>query len=167
LSPLEQNNMATSASWLDGDTADGGSEMTRVAPPRKNAFVVRPLPNEDVALWIKSIDNSRVAPQKDPRVRNACWRLITISSLSVAVVVGLLLPSAYGLLASYQLQTLDQEQRELLKERELLKLEVAKRESPQQLEEWAEAHGLKQPPPTQVVYLQPADDGSLALNVSR
>jgi hypothetical protein len=159
--------MATSASWLDYETGDGGSEIVRVAPARQNAFAVRPLPNEDVALWIKSIDNSRVAPQRDPEVRNACWRLITICSLSVALVVGLLLPSAYGLLAGYQLQTLDEEQQELLKQRELLKLDVARKESPQQLEKWAEIHGLKEPPPAQVVYLSPADDGSLALNVNR
>jgi hypothetical protein len=131
---------------------------------REEAFTVRALPNEDVALWIKSIDNSRVRPQRDPETRSACLRFITMSSLSMAMVIGLLLPNAYGLLAGYQLARLQRERNELRYERDLLRNEQAQLESPKTLDEWAKEYGLKPPSPEQVVYLPPANDESLALN---
>jgi hypothetical protein len=131
---------------------------------REDAFTVRPLPNEDVALWIKSIDNSRVRPQRDPETRSACLRFITMSSVSMALVIGLLLPNAYGLLAGYQLDRLQKERNQLRYERDLLRNEQAQLESPKNLAQWAKEYGLKPPAPEQVVYLPPADDKSLALN---
>ena len=131
---------------------------------REDAFTVRPLPNEDVALWIKSIDNSRVRPQRDPEVRKACVRFITMSSVSMLLAIMLVLPNAYGVLAGYQLNRLQKEHNALRKERDLLLNAQAELESPKTLTQWANEYGLKAPAPEQVVYLPPADDKSLALN---
>ena len=78
---------------------------------RLGHFALRALPNEDIALWVKSIDNSRVAQQRDPQVSGALWRYIGGAVAAVVLVVGLLLPGAYGWLAGYQLNKLEKEHR--------------------------------------------------------
>jgi len=152
--------MATMAQWMEGDEAnlpvrlgDGG---------RQDSFV-RALPNEDVCLWIKTIDNSRVARHADPKVRNACWRFIGIASIVVVLVVGQLLPAAYRLLAGYQLNRLEKQHAELMELRRTLQLDNAVLRSPQNLERLAKAHGMK-PAPSRVHDIAPANEESLALN---
>ena len=152
--------MATMAQWMEGDEAnlpvrlgDGG---------RQDSFV-RALPNEDVCLWIKTIDNSRVARHADPKVRNACWRFIGIASIVVLLVVGQLLPAAYRLLAGYQLSRLEKQHTELMELRRTLQLDNAVLRSPQNLERLAKAHGMK-PAPGRVHDIAPANEESLALN---
>jgi hypothetical protein len=160
--------MATLASWLDRAMGLSGRESNLPVPGgahmREDAFTVRPLPNEDVALWIKSIDNSRVRPQRDPEVRKACVRFITMSSVSMFLAILLFLPNAYGVLAGYQLGRLQKEHTALRKERDLLRNQQAELESPKTLAKWAQEYGLKPPAPEQVVYLPPAEDESLAMN---
>ncbi len=84
----------------------------------------------------------------------------------MALVVGLLLPGAYGWLAGYQLNSLEKERGELLAKRELLKLEQARAESPKQLELWAAEHSMKAPDTRRVVYLQSNKDHSVAMKVA-
>jgi hypothetical protein len=115
---------------------------------------------------VKAIDNSKVVRQADPRLLEACWRFISVASLVVILVVGLLLPHAYGMLAGYQLHKLQKEHETLLRQREALELDETRLLSPRRLEELAALQAYVDPPPEKVVYLGPQDDRSLAMNAA-
>jgi hypothetical protein len=157
--------MATLPSWYEDDLTASTSE--NAGTPKEggveDSYRVRLFPNEDIMLWVKPIDNSRVMRDSDPQLLEACWRFITVASVAVIVVVGLLLPNAYGMLSGYQIHKLEQERAMLLREREALELEESRLLSPKRLEELAEMQRYVDPPPDKVVYLTPQADGSLAL----
>lgn len=152
--------MATLAGWMQDNEANLPMQLDGY--DRQDSYV-RALPNEDVCLWIKTIDNSRVVRHADPRVRNACWRFIGIASIVVLLVVGQLLPAAYRLLAGYQLNRLEKQHAELMDIRRTLQLDNAVLRSPRNLEQLAKLHGMK-PAPRRVHDIAPADGTSLALN---
>jgi hypothetical protein len=157
-------NMATLPSWLDR-MANGGEDArapVKCGRSGESAFQVRALPNEDVCLWIKTIDNSRVSRHADPKLRTAAWRLIGIASAVSVLVVGLLLPAAYKMLAGYHLGRLENEHRELLLERRQLELDASVLRSQENLERLAKVHQMK-PAPGKVHYLA-VDGEALALN---
>src|SRR6478672_6285474 len=100
-------------------------------------FALRTLPNEDIYLFVKAIDNGRVVRQADPKARVACWRFIMSSGVAVTLLIGILLPSAAARIAGYQTETLRQEQQLLLSEKANLELEEARLLSPERLEQVA------------------------------
>jgi hypothetical protein len=161
--------MATLASWYEDETEAGshgsaeGKESRSTGDPHR----LRAFPGEDVCFWVKTIDNSKVVRPADPQLLEACWRFISVASLVVILVVGLLLPHAYGMLAGYKLHKLQKEHETLLREREALELDETRLLSPQRLEELAALQAYVDPPPEKVVYLGPQDDRSLAMNAAR
>ena len=78
------------------------------------------------------------------------------------LLVALLWPNVYGMLAGYRIEALKGEQQRLLAERASLELDEARLLSPEKLEELARTQAFIDPAPDQVVYLPPAADGSLA-----
>jgi len=127
-------------------------------------FKLRTLPNEDVYFFVKRIDNSRVVRQADPGASAKSWKVLGASCVSAAMLIGMLLPSAYGLLASYQLHTLQAENQRLHIERGKLELEEAKLVSPERLAKLAVDQDFEDPKSENVIYLTPKNEGSLALN---
>jgi chromosome segregation protein len=87
---------------------------------------LRALPNEDVYLFTKRIDNSRVVRQADPKARARDWKLVGGAGFAAMSLIAMLLPSAYGLMAGYQLSSLKREQQLLVTERARLELEEAR-----------------------------------------
>ena len=80
------------------------------------------------------------------------------------LLIGVLLPSAYGLLAGYQIQSLRGEAQRLASEQASLELQEAKLLSPARMEELARQQQFIDPEPQKVVYLDSKDGSSLALN---
>src|SRR5262245_59747795 len=75
----------------------------RSAAPRMAAAApLRAFANEDIYFFVKRIDNSRVVRQADPKAGGVCWRMIGSVGVAALLLIGVLLPSAYGLLAGYQ-----------------------------------------------------------------
>ena len=58
---------------------------------------------------MKRIDNSRVVRAGRSAGARDCWKLIGSVVAAAVLLIGVLLPSAYGLLAGYQIQSLRQE----------------------------------------------------------
>lgn len=143
-------------SWL-------GAGSRAVAMVGEGEFALRALPAEDVYLFVKRFDNAQVVRAADPSEGQRCWQAIAATMLGAVLLIGLLLPSAYRLLAGYQLGKLQTERRMLERERAELQLEEARLLSPQRLEELARAQQMIDPEPETVQYLTPAK-GSLALN---
>jgi cell division protein FtsL len=117
-----------------------------------------PLPalaNEDVYWFVKRIDNSRVVRAADPRAGGACWRMIVSMGVTVLMLIGVLLPSAYGLFAGYQLQALKGEAARLKNEQTALDLEESRLLSPARMEELARKQKFADPTAESVIYLEP------------
>jgi hypothetical protein len=149
--------------------AERASEITgrQAVQASVNRRRLRPLPNEDVYLFVKKIDNSRVVRQADPAARRECWKAIAVSCTAAALAVGVLLPGAYSLLAGYQIQTLEQERQTYKTQLAALELEEARLLSPERLQHLARMQQFIEPSPDTLVYLQPTDDGSLAMDLTR
>jgi cell division protein FtsL len=147
--------MATLATILDRFTAANdaaGNARTRVLG-NEDPFEVPAFPNEDVYLYVKHIDNSRVLREADPAERQICWRLIGSSFAFAVLVIGLLLPSMNRLMAGYKLEALRQERQRLELDRASLELQETKLLSPARLEQLARMQRFVDPAPEAVVYL--------------
>jgi hypothetical protein len=157
--------MATLATILDRFAAPKSVEQPS---PRARVledvdpFEVPPFPNEDVYLYVKRIDNSQVFRESDPATRKVCWRLIGSSFAIAVVVIGLLLPTLYGLIAGYRMEALRQERQRLDLDRASLELAEAKLLSPARLEELAKMQQFIDPAPQKVVYLDNKSEQKLA-----
>jgi transposase len=158
--------MATLANIFNqftGAKAIADAADARVMRGSADAFRLRALPNEDVYFFSKRIDNSRVVKQADPRARARDWKVIGGAGFAAAALIGLLLPSAYGFMAGYQLSHLQQENQRLVTERAHLELEEAKLASAERLQQLANMQKFADPGPDRTIYL-PKTDTSLALN---
>jgi len=122
---------------------------------------VRAFANEDIYFYVKHFDNSDVLREADPQARGACWKLIGSVVAAAVVLIGVMLPSAYSLLAGYQIQALQQEQQRLSTEQASLELQEAQLISPARMEELAREQQFIDPPSQKVVYLD-TKGGSLA-----
>jgi hypothetical protein len=126
------------------------------APPRivDASIRLRAFANEDVYFYVKRLDNSRVVRAADPAARGACWKLIGTTGAAVILLIGVLLPSAYGLLAGYQIQSLRLEGQRLITEQAALELEEARLLSPARIEALARQQQFVNPAPAKIVYLE-------------
>lgn len=138
--------------------------VDRRALALEHEFTLRALPSEDIYLFVKEIDNIRVVREANPQARGACWKLILSGGFAVLLLIGILLPSAAGRLAGYQLEALRQEQQKLISERSALELDEARLLSPERLEELARTQKFIDPAPQRVVYLDGGKTGALAMN---
>lgn len=123
---------------------------------------VRAFANDDIYFYTKRIDNSGVVRTADPKARGVCWKLIGSAGAAVILLIGVLLPGAYSLLAGYQIQSLKQEQARLTAEQASLELEEAQLVSPARMEQLAKDQQFVDPPSEKVVYLNKG--GALAFN---
>ena len=80
------------------------------------------------------------------------------------VVVGVLLPVAYNLLAGYQINALNAERQALLDEQAILEQQESALLSPARLAVLAQTQEFVDPAPEHMVPLSPAADGALAMN---
>lgn len=155
---------ATIYSRLLGASAGPKANLSRADERGNEMYRLRPLPNESVYFHVKRIDNTRVVREADPQAGGTCWRSLAMGGATVALVIGALLPHAYGVLAGYQIQALKAEQQRLLDEQSTLDLDIAGLLSPERLERLAQAQKFSSPSPDSVIYLDPKADGSLAMN---
>jgi cell division protein FtsL len=144
-------------------TAASNTANTRPVPV-EDLFRLRALPNEDIYLFCKTFDNSRVVRQPNPRSRGECWTFIGIACVLAALLTGLLAPGVANIFAGYHLQTLKQEEQRLLNERRLLDVDEAQLTSRERLQALAASRDMQTPAPGQVMHLDPKGDGKLALN---
>ena|SRR5438270_5386855 len=157
--------MATLATIFDRFTAAKIAEQ--IAPRARvleaeDPFEVPSFPNEDVYFYVKRIDNSRVLRETDPAARKACWRVIGYAIVVAMLVIGLLLPTLYELMAGYRTEALRQERERLQLDRAALELAETRLVSPARLEELARMQRFVDPAPENVVYLEGKSDQILA-----
>ncbi len=158
--------MATLATVL-GKFFENGVDRAEAVPATGANAAVRPFANEDIYFYVKRIDNSRVVRAADPQARQDCWKLIGSVVAAAALLIGVLLPSAYSLVAGREIQALRQEAVRLENERASLELDEAKLLSPARMEELARIQQFVDPAPQKVVYLDGQPDVQVAQNATR
>ena len=159
--------MATLATMYNRLFLRGFEQAAKVRTEGQRAtggVALRAFPNDDIYFFVKRIDNSRVVREADPEARGTCWKLIGSVVSAVVLLIFVLLPSAYGLLAGYQIQNLRQEGERLSTERASLELAEARLLSPARMEELARIQQFIDPPAQKVVYLDNAQSGTVAMN---
>jgi len=142
--------------------AEPGRRLTTVRPER-DPFLLRALPYEDVFIYSKKIDNSRLVREADPQARGACWSAIGAACVALALLTSVLAPSVASTLAGYKLESLRAEERRLVNERRVLQLQEAELLSPERLEKLAKGQNLVTPVSGQVVHLEGKADGTVAM----
>jgi len=149
--------MATLATILDRFTTandlEQGSPRARVLQ-EEDRYAVPLFPNEDVYLYVKRINNSGVAREQDPAAPRRCWSVIGSSFAVAILLIGILLPTLYSLMAGYRLEALRHDKQRLELDRAALELDEAKLLSPARLEELARIQRFVDPAPESVVYLE-------------
>ncbi len=157
--------MATVSNLLNWITSAAGAREGAAEGVRDNSgdeCGLRALPNEEIYFWVRPVDNSRVNPQADPKSTKACLRYMGSAGLAVALLVGVLFPVAYNVLAGYQIGELARQHETLLRERAELDLKEASLLNPARLAELAEMQQLVDPAPETSVPLGAAPDGAYA-----
>ena len=139
-------------------------ETTRAPKPRadRDPYSLRTLPHEDILLFCKKIDNSRLVREPDPKARGACWTAIGLASVVLLIATSASVPYVAATLSGYKLESLRSEERRLLEERRNLDLQEAELLSPQRLDKIANDKHLVPPATGQVVRLD-GKDGAVAM----
>lgn len=133
---------------------------------RDERFRVRRVPNETIYFFAKTIDNSRVVRERDPKARGNQFRLMAATLGGAALLIAVLLPSAYTFIAGHELQDLMQKRDQLLAERRRLEVEETQLLTPARLEQYAENLKLSDPG-NKIVYLPGQKNGTEASNRQR
>jgi hypothetical protein len=118
---------------------------------------LRPLPFEDVYFRPKTIDNSHLVREADPRAGSACWSVIGVACLMVALF------GIANTVAGYKLEALRVEARDLAGERRTLELQEAQLVSPERLDKLAEGQNLVTPSASQLVHLENKGESKVAM----
>lgn len=150
---------------LTADPAATEAFAVRTKAPRqeRDRVQLRALPHEDVFFFCKKIDNSRLVREADPRAGNACWTVIGVACLTVALLGGVLAPNILNTVAGYKLEALRTESQNLAAEHRTLELQEAERLSPDRLDKLAQGQHLVQPSANQVVHLENKGDSKVAM----
>jgi hypothetical protein len=131
---------------------------------RPEPGTLRPMPNEQIHLFIKRIDNNHVVRTEDRAATATCWKTIGMACIAAVLAVGMIVPTAYGKLAGYQIERSRDEQARL--EKELAQLEAIENQllSPGVLAREAEKRNFTEPSPETLVVLNVDRSTALAMN---
>jgi hypothetical protein len=155
--------MATLADVWSRMFAQGMERGSETARGMDSSTRLRPFANEEILFFVKRIDNSRVVRAADPAARSRCWKLIGSVVGASVLLIGVLLPEAYGLMAGFSIQSLRREGQRLDADQASLELREAQLLSPARIQELARQQQFVEPQPARVQYLE-GSQGSLAMN---
>jgi len=139
------------------------AEQEDAAPRPLDAHThLRAFANEDIFLFVKHIDNTRVVRIADPDSHRHAWKAIGTMVAAVVLVILVLMPSAYGTLAGYQIERLRLEGEKLAAEHARLEIQESALLSPERMRELARQQEFVDPGPDQVVRLDQAGQDQFA-----
>jgi hypothetical protein len=128
-----------------------------------DVFRLRALPNEDVFLFSKRIDNSRIVRQPQATARRE-WSAIGMLGAAALAFMVLLTPRVANVISGYQLESLKQENQRLVDEQRELDITVARLSREENLAALARQRDLGTPTSGQVFHLNPKGESKLAMN---
>jgi hypothetical protein len=127
-------SLAALFDWLAAGAPEG-----RAASRNGNGtdFRLRTLPKEDIHVFVKSIDNSTVIRLVDNKDSLKSAGMAGGVLLASVMLIALLMPGGFSLLASRQIGQLNSERDQLVNELRQVRTREAELLNPKQLEEWA------------------------------
>jgi hypothetical protein len=143
--------------------AQGMERAAEAARGADSSARLRTFANEDILFYVKRHDNRSVVRAADPAASGRCWKLIGSVVGAAVLLIGVLLPSAYGLMAGYQIQSLRREGQRLATDQASLELQESQLTAPARMQELARQQQFSDPAPAKVLYLDGAQS-SLAMN---
>ena len=123
---------------------------------------VRPFANEDIYFFVKNINNAALIREVDPKAERASWSMIGVAAVAAVLVIGMLMPKGYGILAGYEIQALRKEHGRLMADRARLEVAEAAVLSPERMAALARQQQYVVPPSDHVVYLENTSDTKFA-----
>jgi hypothetical protein len=130
-------------------------------------FRLRALPNDDIYLYCKRIDNSRIVRQADPAAGTLCWSAVGAAGIVFMIGASIIAPLVASRLEGYKIESLKQERQSLLDQKRALDVREATLLSPGRLNDLAKAQNLTSPAAGQIIHLDnPSLDGTFAKNQS-
>ncbi|MCS6952232.1 MAG: hypothetical protein RMK57_16035 [Bryobacterales bacterium] len=157
--------MATHASWYA--EPDPGNPRPLVdgvhgRGTQGELYALRPLPNEEIWVFRKAIDNSALMREADPEARRRCRQWIALTAAATVLAVLGLWPRVEQAVAGYRIEALRQEREMLLAELAALDAAEAKLLDPRRLQELARIQQFMDPAPPQIQHLNPDHRDELA-----
>jgi hypothetical protein len=144
-----QEGERAEAAFLSARSSDAGTR-------------VRPFANEDIYFFVKNINNATVIREADPQAERASWGMIGMAAAAAVLVIGMLMPKGYGILAGYEIQALHKEHARLMADRASLEVSEAALMSPERMAVLAKQQQYIDPPSDHVVYLETTSDTTVA-----
>lgn len=124
----------------------------------------RPLPMEEIAFFVKDVNNSGLRRASDPADRNAWARMVAIGCLLLLTAVLCFGPRAWLRHSSYRQNELAEQREELLRTRQQLLVKHAQLTHLDRVTDLAAAQGFTKPALENYFWQKPtaADDSALA-----
>jgi hypothetical protein len=122
------------------------------------------LPNDDVYLFCKRIDNTRVVRQPSAKASGELSAIGGVGTVALLIAMLAIPPGVASVLDSYKIQDLKKENVQLRNEWKQVEVAEEKLVNAAQLNLSAEAQHLVRPGPGQVIPLQPKNSRSFAMN---
>jgi hypothetical protein len=107
----------------------------------------RPLPMEEVCLYVKDIDNSQTRRQADPSDRRAWLRLVALGFVAVILTLATHAPHTLLRQSGYRLEKLHEQYQAIAEINEQLRVRHAMMSDPRRITELAAKSGLTDTPP--------------------
>lgn len=145
-------SLAALFDWLAAGSPDG-----RAASRNGNGtdFRLRTLPKEDIHVFVKSIDNSTVIRLVDNKDWLRSAGMAGGVMLASVMLIALLMPGGFSLLASRQIGQLNAERDQLVNELRQVRSREAELLNPKQLEAWG-GQKFHNPVAAAVIFAPPA-----------
>lgn len=163
--------MATAWAWMFDKKVSGAPDSQSRAQSRKRTeagrYHLRPMPNEDIHVFVKKIDNTRVVREQDPKANASAWRTISMAGIFALVVVGLIVPIANSYLAGYTVAEIEKQNSQLESQLARLSVREAELTSVDALARAAKNQKYLDPAPETMVVLNETRSGAVALNHNR
>ena len=163
--------MATALAWMVEKKVSGASKSQSDARSRNRTeadrFHLRPMPNEDIHVFVKKIDNTRVVREQDPKANASAWRTISMAGIFALMVVGLFVPIANSYLAGYTVTEIEKQNSQLQSQLVRLSVREAELTSVEALARAAKNQRFLDPSPETMVVLNETRSGAVALNRNR
>lgn len=139
-----------------------GKAASRAASRRGEAldYRIRALPREEILLYVKEIDNTKVVRLTDRKDTAFSLGMAASVVATATLLIALLMPGGYSLLASRRMERLKSEKELLVNTLRELRVKEARMVSAEKLEEWAGTQFVE--PTSETALFAPPTKGTVA-----
>lgn len=140
-----------------------GADRAGSVRAESDPFRLRALPNDNVFLYLKTVDNSRIVRAADPASNSHSWSAMSAAALLLMIGGTIVTPNVASILDGYKLEKLKSENQSLVDQKRELEVREAALVSPERLNDVAKAQKLTSPASSQIFHLDnPSVEGHFA-----